>query len=319
MRNKSVAVLDIRSGEITAAIAEKGVNNTFIIKNKYTRSYDGYAEGALLDTDDFSKAVRSALNSVVSSADSSVKRLYVSIPCEFVETQATDNVISFHSAQRVSINQLRAVTENSVPDVSENETVIKCGALYYVLSDKRRMLNPVGMTSDSLRARLSFFICKSAIMDLIVRAASPFRTIKQFEWFPQNYAEGLYLFEPEQRDGYSLLLDFGYISSAFSVVCGNGIAFSEAFSVGVGHLALLVSDALNIPFGAATELIGQVNLNAKDREDAVEEIFFEGKPYKFPAAEVRDLIREGLDGICEMIETCLQSFTAKDLTGAPIY
>lgn len=33
MRKKSVAVLDIRSSEITAAVGERGVNNTFIIKS----------------------------------------------------------------------------------------------------------------------------------------------------------------------------------------------------------------------------------------------------------------------------------------------
>lgn len=319
MRNKSVAVLDIRSGEICAAIAEKGVNNTFIIKNKNTRSFDGYAEGALLDTDDFSKAVRKVLSGIISSADSPVKQLYVSVPCEFIETKTTDNVISFHSSQKISLNQLKAVTGNSVPEVKENESVIKCAALYYVLSDKRKLLNPVGMVSDSLRARLSFFICKSAFMDLVVRAAAPFKSIKVFHWFPQNYAEGLYLIDADKRDGYSILLDFGYISSTFSVICGNGVAFSEAFSVGLGHMSLLISDAFDIPFDAATEFIGQVNLNAKESTDGEEEVFFDGKSYKISSVQLRQVLREGLDGVCEMIETCLQSFALKDLTGSPIY
>ncbi len=43
MRNKSVAVLDIRSAEIVAAVAQKGVNNTFILKSKYALPYDGFA------------------------------------------------------------------------------------------------------------------------------------------------------------------------------------------------------------------------------------------------------------------------------------
>ena len=43
MRRKSVAVLDVRSSEITAVVGERGVNNTFIIKSKYSCAYDGYA------------------------------------------------------------------------------------------------------------------------------------------------------------------------------------------------------------------------------------------------------------------------------------
>ena len=57
MRRKSVAVLDIRSSEITAVVGERGVNNTFIIKSKYSCAYDGYAEGELLDRDNFLSAV----------------------------------------------------------------------------------------------------------------------------------------------------------------------------------------------------------------------------------------------------------------------
>ena len=68
MRKKSVAVLDIRSSEITAAVGERGVNNTFIIKSKYTCAYDGYAEGELIDENSFINAVKDAVRSTASSA-----------------------------------------------------------------------------------------------------------------------------------------------------------------------------------------------------------------------------------------------------------
>jgi hypothetical protein len=34
---------------------------------------------------------------------------------------------------------------------------------------------------------------------------------------------------------------------------------------------------------------------------------------------LRDLIREGLDGICETIEECRQAYTGKDLSGKTLY
>ena len=67
MRRKSVAVLDIRSSEITAVVGERGVNNTFIIKSKYSCAYDGYAEGELLDKDNFLSAVHDVVKSTVSA------------------------------------------------------------------------------------------------------------------------------------------------------------------------------------------------------------------------------------------------------------
>lgn len=319
MRNKSVAVLDIRSSEICAAIAEKGVNNTFIIKSKYSKSYEGFAEGELLDIDDFVSAVNEALGSIISSAGYPVKRVYVGVPCEFIQVVQTDKVISFHSSQRISPRHIQTLMEASKPVEEEDETIIKCGELYYVLSDKRRLVNPLGMVSDSLRAKLCYFKCKTAFTDVVTRALKSFQTVKEIRFLPQNYAEGLYLFAPEVRDGYSVLFDLGAISSTFSVVCGNGVAFSEAFSIGINHIAVLLMEALDVPYHVAYELMKKVNLNAKDSiSDVCEYRDDNGEMQRFSANELRDLIREGLDGICEMLETCVRAFTPKDLSGAAI-
>lgn len=318
VRNKSVTVLDIRSSEICAAIAEKGVNNTFIIKSKYSKSYEGFADGGILDVDDFISAIRTAVGNVVPSLDVPLKRIFVSVPDEFCQVVQTDKVLSFNSSQRISPRHLKAVAESSKPKVGEGEAIIKCGALYYVLSDKRKLVNPLGMVTDSLRARLSFFKCKTVFSDTVGRALKGLIPVKEICWLPQSYIEGQYLFEPEMRDGYSVLFDLGFISSSFSVVCGNGIAFSEAFSIGIGHIAVLLMEALDIPYAAAEELMKKVNLNAKDTSPTVCEYSENGREYKYSAVELRELIKEGLDGICEMIETCLQSFSLKDLTGAPI-
>lgn len=319
MRNKSVAVLDVRSTEICAAIAEKGVNNTFIIKSKYSRPYEGYAEGELLDVDDFVKAVNEAVTKTLSSVSAPVKEIFVSVPGEFTSAVQTDKVLAFQSAQRISSRHIAAITANSAPAEKRGETLIGNGALYYVLSDKRKLSDPIGMTSDSLRARLVFFTCKTVFIDTVKRALGGFTSLKTLHFYPQEQMEGQYLFNAEQRDGYSALFDFGAISSTFSVIYGRGVAYSESFSVGVYHVAVLLMEALDIPYNVAVALIKQVNLNARDRQSATEEYFDNGNKYSFSATELRSLIREGLDGVCEMVEACIQSFADKDMTGAPVY
>ena len=84
MRRKSVAVLDIRSSEITAGVGERGVNNTFIIKSKYSCAYDGYAEGELLDKDNFLSAVHDVVKSTV-SAFGGVRSFIVGEPGELIK------------------------------------------------------------------------------------------------------------------------------------------------------------------------------------------------------------------------------------------
>lgn len=318
VHNGSVAVLDIRSDEICAVIAEKGVNNTFIIKNKYSRSYEGYAEGKMLDTEDFISALKGAAENLFASAGGKLKSVYVGVPCEFTDVIQTDKVVTYRSSQRISAKHIEEIKAFSRPDVGKKYTVCGCDALFYYLSDKRKLLNPIGAVSDSLRARMCFYTCKTGFIKTVRRALNSFESIREIHWIPQNRAEASYLISGEKKSGYSVLLDFGYISSTFSVVYGNGIAFSEYFSVGAGHLAVLLMEALDIPFGAAALLLKKVNLNSKDRKPVIDEITYEGKRYAYPSTQLKSLISEGLDGVCETIEACRQSFVGKDLSGVPI-
>ena len=78
-------------------------------------------------------------------------------------------------------------------------------------------------------------------------------------------------------------------------------------------------DELNIPFEVATKFLSRVNLNAKEMLTSVQEIRYNNVNYSYSTATLRDIIREGLDGICQMVEECIQTFAEKDMTGRPVY
>ena len=109
------------------------------------------------------------------------------------------------------------------------------------------------------------------------------------------------------------------MSSTYSVICGNGVAFSESFSVGIGHLAVYLTYELDIPYAVSLELLKQVNLNCRDRVNQIIDCRIEGKSYSFSAALLREKVRECLDGVCEMIEECKQNYTGVNVDGKPIY
>ena len=319
MRNYIVAVLDIRSSEISGAVAEKGVNNTFIIKGKTTCGYDGYAEGELLDIDNFNKVIAEVIKSTFASSGGYIKDLYVSVPAEFSEVRLTDKVLSFSGTQTITKRHVEALDELSEPSGIEGMTVVRSSALYYVLSDNRNIIDPVGSVSDSLRGRLSFYLAKTSFLECAVRAIEQCISVKNFHWIPEQYSQAMYLISPSVRDGRALLVDIGNISSSFSVVCGNGVEFSEAFSIGVGHIALLLMENLNIPYDVACHFVKSVNLNSKGAFASVEEYRSDGKFYSFRSSELKDIISEGLDGLCGIIEECRQAYVGKDISSKPIY
>ena len=317
MRNKSVAVLDIRSTEMTAVVGERGVNNTFIIKSKYTCPYDGYAEGELLDVQSFAAAVTDVVKSTL-SAMSGIKTFYVSVPGEFLKLVNVDRVLSFPSAKKITLTDCHNLVDAAKPPVEDNWMTIRHSCLYYVLSDKRKVIYPIGAISDSLQGKFCFFKCRSAFAGCLMEAFKRFKEVQTVRLIPSNYAEAMYLVEPERRDECAVLFDLGFISSTYSVICGNGILYSESFSLGIGHIAVYLMEELDIPYQVAMTFLSTVNLNAKEKLGDNAECIYEGKTYTFSTAELRDKIREGLDGICETIEECRQSYTGRNIEGKPL-
>ncbi len=317
MRTNYVAVLDIRSAEMTAVVGERGVNNTFIIKSKYTAQYDGYAEGDLLDVESFVSAISEVVKSTLAS-NRGIRTFYVGVPGEFLMLENVDKVLSFQTAKRITSADVRTLEDMASPPDNDRWRTIRHSCLYYVLSDKRKVIDPVGSTGDSLHGKFCFYKCSTSFIDSVLKAFKKYKEIADIKLIPINHAEAMYLIEPEKRDECAVLLDLGYISSTYSVICGNGLLYSESFSVGIGHVAFYLSAELDIPFDVASTFLSSVNLNTKDKLTSIEECYYEGQNYSFSTVFLRDKIREGLDGICETIEECRQNYNGKNIDGKPI-
>lgn len=318
MRKKSVAILDIRSLEITAVVGERGVNNTFIIKSKYTCAYDGYAEGKMVEEDSFLTAVQSVVKSTLSSFGG-IKTFYIGVPAEFTKVVQSDKVLSFQSPKKITYEDCERLAAIAKPEDDEDYRTVRHSCMFYVLSDKRKLIEPVGAVSESLQGKFCFYQCEKRFINLLSKAFDKLSPITNVKLIPSVYAEAIYLIPPEQRDECAILFDLGYISSSYSVIHGNGIAFCESFSVGIGHLAVYLMTELDIPFDVAVAFLNQVNLNAKETLGGHTECMYQGMNYKFSTIVLRDKIREGLDGICEALEECMQSYKGKSLEGKSMF
>lgn len=305
---KYVAVLDVRSQDVTAAVGERGVNNTFIIKSRYTAQYDGYAEGEFLDKNSFAEAVGEAVKRIL-SAVKDVKTFYVGVPGEFTMTVNTEQTLTFRSNKRITRADCESLASDAAPEERDGYIPVKHSSIYYVLADKRKITDPVGETSDSLHGKFSYFLCSTDFIDEISGVFEKFTSVRDIELIPSIYAQSLYLVEPERRDECAVLFDFGYISSTYSVIYGNGVLYSESFSIGLGHVALYLSEELEIPYGAAMKFLPKVNLNAGEKLSSIEECEYDGKIYAFSSISLRSKIREGLDAVCEAIEVCKDNYT----------
>ncbi len=320
MNRKSVAVLDVGSSAVTVLIGERGVNNTFVFKGVHTEKYDGFADAHFFDVKDVQRAVATALSEAERSCSDTIKELYVGVPGEFCKVVTRRYSISFQNKRKVAPYDLNALYEQGLTDVPKGYSLIRQAAVYYVTSDNRRTIDPVGMISDSLEGYLSYFLANEGEFLEIFRNMLAEYGVRKVTFLPTSLAEALYLIPSEKRDESAILLDIGYMSMTFSVVCGNGIVYQSACSAGGGHVAAYVygEGEDGVPFHVLEAMMAKINLSSKDAGDSVIEYIDRENTYSFPVQELKARIKDGLDLICEVINKCLELCKDRSIDYKPI-
>ena len=319
MSRKSVAVLDVRSDAVTVLIGERGVNNTFVFQGIHTLPYDGYADAEFFDTQQLCKAVTACLEEAERSYGERIREIFVGVPGEFLRVVTKRCFMSFQSKRRVNVYDLNSLFDQGTQQEQGFE-LIRRSAVCYITSDNRRTIDPIGMVSDSLEGYLSYFYADLRYEELFINTLTAYG-IRKVEFLPVSLAEALYLIPSEVRDEYAVLLDIGKLSMTFSVVCGNGIVYQNACSLGGGHVTAQLytdGDPAQLPFDVAEAMIGKINLSAKDTPGAVIEYVDKMQSYSLPIQFLKEKVREGLDLLCERISSFLENYGDKSIDYKPI-
>lgn len=319
MNRKSVAVLDVRSADVTVLVGERGVNNTFVFKGIHTHPYDGFAESEFFEVRGLQQAIAASLEAVEHSLGSSIREIYVGVPGEFCKVATRRHLMSFQSKRRITAADVAALFDGGYTEPVPAYTLIRRSAIFYVTSDKRRTIDPVGMVSDSLEGYLSYFLASDRFIGTLRNILEEYG-VKKVEFLPTSLAEALYLIPSEARDEYAILLDIDKISMTFSIVCGNGITYQSACSAGGGHVtAQVFADGnIDIPFEIVEAMIGKINLSGRDDDKTTIEYVDKMRSYTLPMQFLKEKVKEGLDLICEVINKCLELCGDRNIEYKPI-
>lgn len=315
MAKKSVAVLDIRSSEITILIGERGVNHTFVFKASTTEPYSGYQDGAFYDVPELTEAVRRALASVEQICGERLRTLYVGVPGEFTKVVPKQQVIGFPKKIKIGakeIDALYAAGREEFPGYR----FIRATNMIYVTADNRRVADPTGLSSANLTGVLSYFYCTDYFAETLEAIFSDSKITLRF--LPTEFAMAAYLIPPETRDEYALFLDVGFLSSSVCILFGNGVLAQKTFWAGQGQIAVRLMEKFSLPYDAAVALLTRSNLYLK-KEAKDKEFTFRGVSYNIPMKEYLEEVKAGLDELCEAVGGFLEECSDKELDYKPLY
>ncbi len=316
MKRRSVAVLDVRSAEVTVLLGERGVNHTFVFKASKTEPYDGYEDGAFYDTSNLKEAVSRALASVEQTCGERVSRIFVGVPGEFTEVVPKERDIGFPSARRIGQRELNMLFESGREEL-EGATFMRAASMIYVTADNRRVVNPVGLVTSGLSAALTYFYCKDYFRETVGGILTDCG-VAEVHYIPAEYSQAMYLISSETRDEYALFLDVGSLSSTVCVVLGNGILAQQTFWAGKGQIAVRLMERFSLPYDAAVALLAKANLFRRS-ETPDTEFNFRNHSYEVDSDALIDEIKCGLDEICEGVSAFLEECRGKELDYKPLY
>ncbi len=303
MQKKQVAILDFGSGEITAVIGERGINKTFIIKGRYSFKYDGYENGLFFNIESVKGAIFSAVQSILSASHNSINCVYVGVPASFTQIVVKDSQISFAKKKKIKEEDVDLLFDGAFMLQSQKQTIINRSAVVYEIDDSRRLANPIGVSSEILKGKLSFILCDNYFIDVVVPTVKQ-AGIPHVECVSTSLAQALYLVDAETRDRTSLILDVGYISSSIVVVRGDGILYQHEFPYGSGYISAALCERFEIDFDKAQELKKKVNL-CVENSLGLHDLLEIGNGGYFATNEVKETVLLSLDSLCETVSDCL--------------
>ncbi len=315
MRNESVAVLDVRSYEITFFLGLKGVNDTFVFSGSHTETYDGISKDGFLSVESFRRAVVAAVTSLRQNYEGVIGEIFVGVPSAFLSVATKGHTLSFPKKRKIDAQDVETLYDSGLNGLLATEPCIRRSNMYFTLGDNRKYFDErdiYGVPTTLLQGGLSYYFVADEFYDLTKELLNnlDFETVR---FLPTDLAQALYLLPDKRREGYAFLLDIGFLTSSIAVVYGNGIVRKETFNGGVGTILVSLMQTLGVNYEVAEEILRGANVSGGG---VPKELLWtsERGEYSFSVKTINDTIKCGLDELCECVENFLERYYREKYT-----
>ena len=309
MAKKNIAVMDFGSNHITVLIGDNGINGTFDVRGYANIEYAGFMNGEILEPQNLSEALCTAIKTAQNNARAKITHLYVGVPGEFSINEVKSVSKDYGKPKKIGsreVDELFLMADDF--GSSPTHTVVNRSPVCFELDNKDRVIDPKGLTTTMLGATLSFLLAERSFVGAVLQAVEIMR-LPFVEFLSEPLAESMYLISPEERDCSAVLIDCGYLSTTVSVVVGDGLVCMRSFSLGGGHIVADICELLRVPFAVAQEIKNRAILAGRPSELEQITVDVDGKKYTVDSLAVYEIVERKVRQIAKMIVKSLDTCT----------
>lgn len=306
MKYDSVAVLDVRSHELTFMIGAKGLNDTFVFNAAKSEENGWISTQGFGDEESYVDAINVAVSSVRKNYVGQVRKITVSVPSAFTKIYTKGHTLSFSGKRKITVQDVERLYESGLNDLYAEGRYVKSSAMYFVLGDNRKYFDEkevIGATSPSLRGALSYYFIDETFYQITTKALKA-QGYQEIDYIPSTQAQITYLLPQKLREGYAIFVDMGYVTTSVSVVYGNGIVREETYDVGYGYVVAQLMSDLSVSEEKAERMLLESGVSGKAVPIDVMYTDKDGSIYS--AYAINETIKCALDKLCEGIMQFLE-------------
>ncbi len=266
---KDIAVLDVTSRLISAIVGTKKAQSVFGIKAVSEEACQGYENGEWYDPADTVQIAKDVLADAMKQAGSRTKRLFVSVPAEFVTVVSKEVSVVLDKRRRVTEEDVDYLLKKGDEFDGSGYVTINTSAIYFAVDDDEKLFNDVrGMDAERIEACVSYVLAEEGFVNMFDEVGESLG-FKDIRYIATPWAECMGLLEKEQRDKIYMLIDVGYMSTSVALAKGDGVLDLRSFSMGGAHISGDMYEALGVGFEIAEDAKRLVDLNLNYSKDAV--------------------------------------------------
>lgn len=305
MKNERVAVLDIRSFEVTFLVGGRGINDTFVVCESKSRKYLGYTTEGFTDKESFVEAVSYVVDSVRQNYGGVIDGIYVSVPPAFTTVRTLGHSIAFPSKRKITNQDLDELYATGLNKLLEKGRCIRQSAMYFALSDNRKYFDAsalYGIPTSSLKGALCYYFITDEFHSFITETLGKFG-VKNVKFIPSSLAQVNYLVPAKIREGYAVFIDMGFMTSSVSVVYGNGIVKETSYDCGIAWIIEDLQNKFKVSYEKAEEIFESADLSTSSIGEKWSDET--GKTFSIP--EINEIIKDRVNALVESADVFFQA------------
>jgi cell division protein FtsA len=251
-KGKIVACLDLGTTKITCIIAAVNERKISILGYSYKKS-QGVMASAISDM----KLAQESISKVVSDAEKmagfNIDRLVVGLSGSQISSQKKEvsNKISGSTVKNSDITNL--ARKVALEYKKDNREVVHLIPLQYKIDDSSYVDNPRYMTGNRIATRFHA-VCVPTTTTKNIENCLKRCHLSVNNYVSESYCSALSFLNENEFNMGSLVIDFGGISTSFSVIIEGKLVYCGHVNVGGIHITRDISTILNVDFEVAEQI-----------------------------------------------------------------